>query len=316
MSSIPVVARPAPKQTPLPAKTGVKLRREGWSRRLPFLPAFLVTVALTQLPFVLTLIYSFTNWNLLFPGKRSFIGFDNYTRAFADPVFRQAAVNTVVITATSVIASVLIGLALAMLLDRAFRGRGIARTLLITPFLVMPAAASLIWKTTILNAGGGVLNWVLTPLGGSDIDWAGHHATLTVIFVLVWQWTPFMMLILLAGLQSQPGEVLEAARVDGAKGWQIFQYMTFPHLRQYFELGIVLGAIYILQAFDQVYLITQGGPGTQTTILPYFLYLRTFRGGQIGFAAAAGVIVVIATIIIATFALRLVASMFRQEPNR
>jgi sorbitol/mannitol transport system permease protein len=134
-----------------------------------------------------------------------------------------------------------------------------------------------------------------------------------VVAALVWQWTPFMMLILLAGLQAQPGDVLEAARVDGASGLGIFRYITLPHLRQYIELSVLLGSIYIVQTFDAIFTITQGGPGTATTTLPYEIYLTMFRKYEYGEAAAAGVVVVIGTIIVATFALRVISSLFREE---
>jgi sorbitol/mannitol transport system permease protein len=137
-----------------------------------------------------------------------------------------------------------------------------------------------------------------------------------VVIALVWQWTPFMMLILLAGLQSQPGEVLEAAKVDGASGVQTFRYMTLPHLRRYMELGILLGSVYVVQTFDHIFTITQGGPGSATTNLPYEIYLTMFRKYEYGEAAAAGVVVVVGTIIVATFALRLISSLFQEEVGR
>ena len=111
---------------------------------------------------------------------------------------------------------------------------------------------------------------------------------------LVWQWTPFMMLLLLAGLQSQPGDQIEAARVDGAGAWAIFVELTLPHLRRFLELGIVLGAIYLVNTFDAVYMITQGGPGTASANLPFYIYQRAFLGFDIGQSAAMGVVVVIA----------------------
>jgi len=125
-----------------------------------------------------------------------------------------------------------------------------------------------------------------------------------------------MMLILLAGLQAQPGDVLEAARVDGANGLKTFRYLTLPHLRQYLELSALLGSIYVVQTFDAVYTITQGGPGTKTTNLPYEIYLTMFRKFEYGEAAAAGVVTVVGTIIVATFALRVVSSLFREEVGR
>jgi sorbitol/mannitol transport system permease protein len=137
-----------------------------------------------------------------------------------------------------------------------------------------------------------------------------------VVVALVWQWTPFMMLILLAGLSGQSSEALEAALIDGATAMDTFRFITLPHLRQYLELSVLLGSIYVLQTFDAVFTITQGGPGTATTNLPYEIYLTMFRKYEYGQAAAAGVVVVIGTIIVATFALRVVSSLFKQEATR
>jgi sorbitol/mannitol transport system permease protein len=184
--------------------------------------------------------------------------------------------------------------------------------MLITPFLVMPMAAALLWKHALYNPAYGLLNGIL----GGQTDWVSNYPKTAVIATLVWQWTPFMMLILLAGLQSQSNDVLEAARVDGANAWHIFRRMTLPHLRQYLELGGLLGSIYLVQTFDAVFTITQGGPGTATTNLPYEIYLTTFRKFEYGEAAAAGVVVVILTIVVATFALRVISSLFRMEERR
>ena len=288
-------------------------RKEGWSRRAPLLPALLFMIVVTQLPFIITLFNSFRRWILVRPNERGFVGVSNYQAVFTDPDFWHAVWITLVLTVSAVLISLILGLVVALLLDRKFIGRGAARTLLITPFLVMPAAGALVWKTMMLNPDFGIVDWILRPFGGGSIDWAGRHPLLTIVVVLVWQWMPFMMLILLAGLQGQSPDIIEAAQVDGAGAFAIFQWMTLPHLRQYMELCAVLGSIYIIQTFDQVYLLTQGGPGQATTNLPYFIYLKTFRAGNIGYSSAAGVIVVIGTIILATFALRLVASMFREE---
>ena len=192
------------------------------------------------------------HWNILRPGERGFAGLSNYVVVFTDARLRAAVLNTVLLTLAVVLLSVVRGLALAVLLDRRFPGRGAARTLLIAPFLVMPVAAALLWKHAIYNPTYGLLNGILNAaarLSGSSgptIDWVSTFPMTAVVIALVWQWTPFMMLILLAGLQSQPGDVLEAAKVDGAGGIQTFRYMTLPHLRQYLELGILLGAVYIV----------------------------------------------------------------------
>ena len=207
----------------------------------------------------------------------------------------------------------MIGIALAVLLDKKFIGRSVARTLLITPFLVMPTAGALLWKTSIFNPVFGLLNWALSPFGVGNVDWTSQHPMLAIIMVLTWQWTPFMMLIVLAGLQSQSPEILEAAKVDGARAFSTFRRITLPHLRQFIELSILLGSIYVVQTFDAIFMITQGGPGQATTNLPYFIYLEAFRAFNVGEAAAAGVIVVIATIAIATFALRVISNLFTEE---
>ena len=290
-----------------------RARRRNRIRRLPLLPALLFTIVVTQIPFLLTIWYSLQSWNLLYPGRRHFAGVDNYAVIFEDPIFRTAMRNTVVLTVVPVLLSLLIGLLIAVLLDRKVIGRGILRTLVTSPFLVMPAAAALIWKFTILDTQFGLLNFVLRPFGVHHTDWINGHPQTTIITVLTWQWTPFMVLILLSGLQSQPSDVLEAAKVDGAGPWQIFRTMTLPHLRQYLELGIVLGSIYLVQSFDVIFMITSGGPGQETTNVPYYLYEAAFRGFDIGRASAMAVVVVVATIVISTFALRTISSLFKDE---
>ena len=286
--------------------------KDRWVRRAPLLPALIFAIIVTQVPFLVTLYLSTLDWNALRPGNREFIGLDNYVTVLTDTRLRAALVNTVVLTAGAVIFSMILGLALAILLDRKFIGRSVVRTLLITPFLVMPIAAALLWKHAIYNPAYGLINGIF----GGSTDWVSSYPKAAVIATLVWQWTPFMMLILLAGLQSQSEEILEAARVDGANAWQIFRKMTLPHLRQYLELGGLLGSIYLVNTFDAVFTITQGGPGTATTNLPYEIYLTMFRKFEYGEASAAGVIVVILTIIVATFALRVISSLFRMEASR
>jgi sorbitol/mannitol transport system permease protein len=300
--------------TVLTERTVARPRRGGgWTRRLPLLPALIFAVVVTQVPFLLTVWYSLQSWNLLHPGTKHYVGLRNYKTIFSDEIFRTAVVNTVIFTVAPVILSIVIGTGIALLLDRRVFGRGFLRTLIVSPFLVMPAAAALVWKFTILDPVFGVLNYFLKPFGVHHVDWINTHSQATIITVLTWQWTPFMILIVLAGLQSQSQDILEAARVDGADGLRIFRSLTLPHLRPYLELGVLLGSIYIVQAFDAIFMITSGGPGQKTTNLPYYLYEVAFRGFDIGRASAMGVVVVIATIIIATLALRLISSLFSDE---
>ena len=292
--------------------------RKAWSRRAPLLPALIFMVVMTQLPFVATLVISTLSWNSLEPGTREFVFLDNYKTMFTDAALREALVNSVIFTVAVVLISLVLGLVIAVLLDRKFLGRGLVRTMMIAPFLVVPIAAALVWKHALLNPGYGLFNGVLTWIGkvfgdGTPIqpDWISEMPKVAVIASLVWQWTPFMMLILLAGLQSQPREPLEAAKVDGATAWQSFRYVTLPHMRTYIELSILLGSIYIVQNFDAVFTITSGGLGTAN--LPYAVYNTFFAGHEYGQASAAGVLVVIGSIIIGTFALRVVSTLLREE---
>jgi len=310
---VAVTRLPAPAGATRMAPPGGEMRSaraEGWIRRAPLLPALVFTIIVTQLPFLFTLFYSLQSWNLVRPGSRQFVGLSNYANVFTDTTFRTAALNTIIITGSVVLISMVLGIALALLLDRKFLGRGIVRTLLITPFLVTPVAAALLWKTTMFDPVYGIINFVLSPLGVGEIDWISRYPLPTVITELVWQWTPFMMLLVLAGLQSQPREVVEAARVDGASSMRLFRELTLPHLRRYIELGLVLGAIYVVNTFDAIYMMTQGGPGTASTNLPFYLYQRAFLGFDIGQAAALGVVVVAGTIVVSTIALRLIFTSF------
>ncbi|MGW1143147.1 carbohydrate ABC transporter permease, partial [Streptomyces zhihengii] len=231
-----------------------------------------------------------------------------------DADLRHSVWTTILLTVTVVLVSLVLGLVLALLLDRRFRGRGIVRTLLIAPFLVVPVAAALLWKHVLYNPEYGLLNGLLHAVGGPQPDWISTTPLLAVEASLVWQWTPFMMLILLAGLQSRDHQQMEAAQVDGASNWQVFRYLTLPHLRRYLELGALLGSIYIVQNFDAVFTLTSGGLGTAN--LPYTVYQSFYQAHENGLASAAGVLVVIGSIIIATFALRVVSSLFREEASR
>ena len=271
-------------------------------------PALVFSIALTQIPFVVTIIFSTLNWNQLRPDEIRFAGFQNYVEVFTGGDFMPALRSTVLITASSVFLSLVFGLGLATLLDRKFRGRAIARTLAITPFLVMPAAAALMWKWSILDVNVGMLNWGLGLVGIDPISWNTDLPIATIVMLLTWQYTPFFMLILLAGLQSQNAEILEAASVDGAGPIMIFRAMTIPHLRQYAEIAILLGTVMLVQVFDPIAIMTKGTGGTKT--LSYLLYERAFIGLDIGQAAAFGVVTVVVTIAIATVALRTLFKVF------
>ena len=289
-------------------------KKNVWLSRSLILPALTFGIVMTQIPFLVTIYFSLLNWNLLKPGEIGFAWFKNYISVFTTGDLVPAIISTVGITASAVILSLLFGLLFAILLDRGFRGQALARTLVITPFLIMPAAASLIWKYSMFDTSIGVINWVTTTLGLPTIAWSTDWPLATVIIVLTWQFTPFFMLILLAGLQSQSREVIEAASVDGAGAFRTFQWMTLPHLRQYIDISILLGSIMLLQVFDPVAIMTKGTGGTKT--LAYLLYERAFIGLDVGQAAAYGVVTVVLTLIVATIALKTLFKVFMAGGNR
>jgi sorbitol/mannitol transport system permease protein len=287
-----------------------------WRRRLPLLPALIFTILVTQLPFLVSIYYSLTDLKdktqSLIPEPTRFVGLENYRTLLSNQFFRDAMWTSVKMTVLAVLLSLLFGTAFAMLLDRKFLGQGLVRTLLITPFLVMPVVAALIWKQQMFSSLFGVLNKALTFFGFNSIEFISAHPLASIVTVLVWQWTPFMMLIMLAGLQSQPSDILEAANVDGATPFGIFRQLTVPHLRRYLELGALLGSIYIIQAFDAIDQMTGGAPGSKN--VPYFVYQESIGGGfRYGSASAYAIVVVIASIVIATFALRVLSGLLKDE---
>jgi sorbitol/mannitol transport system permease protein len=288
------------------------------SPRLPaialLLPALLYLVVMTQAPFLLTLWYSFHNWILTSPELgHKWIGLENFRYTITeDTIFRAAIVNTVEITAAIVIGSLVLGLAFALLLNRTFPLRGVARALLIAPFFVMPTVNAVVQKNLFLNPIFGLLNWVWTTLGFERVDWLAVHPKFAIISMAVWQWAPFMMLILLAGLQGISDEVREAARIDGAGPIKEFRLITVPLLAPYFELAVLLGMIYILQLFGEIFVATQGGPGTETTTLPYYVYQTISQANDVGTASAQGVLAIIFSSIVAALLLRLLTRTFRK----
>ena len=287
---------------------------ESWRRRLPLLPALLFTIVLTQVPFVLSIYYSLTDWTVVPPGPRKFIGLDNYGKLFSDSFFTQAAWTSIKLTVVPVLGALVLGTALALLIDRKFLGRGLIRTLMITPFLLMPVVVGLLWKNQMFNGLYGVINWVIEKLGGASVEFVDRYPTWAIALTLIWQWTPFMMLIILAGLQSQPADVIEAAKVDGATPFGIFRQLTLGYLKPYMELSILLGTVYLLQVYDQIAVMTGGGPGS--TNIPFFVFQRSIGGGwQFGLASAYSIVVVLVSIVIATAALRLLSGLLEGEES-
>ena len=284
--------------------------------RVLVMPALIFAILVTQAPFLLTIWYSLQRWNLNRPDRRSFVGLDNYVVLLTrDPAFLEAIRNTVVFVVGSVLASLILGLLYAELVNHRFPGRGIVRTMLITPFLIMPAAAALTWKNQLLNPNYGVLDWSINTLlpGNPGPSWLDQYPMFSVIAVIVWRWAPFMMLILLAGMQSISEEVREAARVDGATAKQEFLDITLPQLWRFMQLGGLLGTVFIVQEIDPIFMMTGGGPGDATTTLPYLVYEKARESFDIGRGAALGVIVVLISIVAITLLVRVLDRMLERR---
>ena len=276
-------------------------------------PAIIYLIVLTQLPLLLTLYYSFTNWNLLRPDRTRFVGFENYLDFFRNPDVITILRNTLVFSMSVVLWSLVLGMILALLLNRQFRGRGVARTLLITPFLIMPTVSAVMWKNMLFNPAFGLISSTINLLGGPRIDWINSYPMFSIVVIVTWEWTPFMMLILLAGLQSLAQESMEAAQIDGAGHVEMFYYIILPHLRRYIEIGVLLEVLFVLNIFGEIFVTTTGGPAIDTTTLTFDIYKEAFSRWNVGRASAYGVFAVILANIVTIFFLRVIRAGSKQE---
>ena len=188
----------------------------------------------------------------------------------------------------------------------------IARTLAITPFFVMPVAAALFWKTGVYDPSFGILGWVTSEIGVGRLNWASQYPKLTIIILSTWQWSAFALLILLAGMQSFPTEVGEAAAIDGAGRLYAFRRLMLPHLRPFMELTALLIAMYVLDTFAAITILTNGGPAYATTNLSYYVYLEAFSAFDLGKASAFGVIALVLAIALTVPMLRIVSGIFKE----
>lgn len=292
-----------------------KPARPGWLHLRGYLvrPAILYLVVLTQVPLLLTLYYSLTNWNLLRPDRTRFVGIENYLDFFRNPDVVTIVRNTLVFSTSVVLWSLVLGMILALLLNREFRGRGLARTLLITPFLIMPTVSAVMWKNMLFNPAFGLISSTLAALGGPRIDWINSYPMLSLVIIVTWEWTPFMMLILLAGLQSLAQENLEAAQIDGAGPIELFYYIILPHLRRYIEIGVLLEVLFVLNIFGEIFVTTTGGPGIDTTTLTFDIYKEAFLRWNIGRASAYGVFAVVLANVVTLVFLRVIRSSSQQK---
>ena len=224
-----------------------------------------------------------------------FAGLDQYVRVWRDTLFRAGAANTVMFAVSAVTVQMVLGFALALMTTKAARGRVLYRTVFLLPILVPGIVIGAIWKL-MYNFDFGVLNQLLAGVGVAPVDWLGNGATAlpAVIAVDVWHWTPFVFLLMLAGLESLPQDVYEAARVDGASFLQELRYVTLPLMLPTIVVTLVFRVIVGVKVFDEIYLLTGGGPGTATEVVSYTIFRRFFTEGQTGYGAAMSVVVLFA----------------------
>ena len=212
--------------------------------------------------------------------------------------------NTLELVVGSMVLALIAGTILALLLNRPIPGRGVLRALATVPFLVTPSVMALIWKNLFLSPSSGLVDWFIHLVGLPAVAWFSTFPLQSIILIVAWEWTPFVMLVILAGLQSIPHEVMEAAKVDGATAFTTFWLIVFPLLRKAYQIALLFGTIFIFQTFGEIYVTTAGGPGVSTNTLPYYTYRTAFTSFQIGQASALGVIGVVVAILAARGMLR------------
>jgi multiple sugar transport system permease protein len=265
------------------------------------LPSLFLLVALIIYPLVFSLFYSFHHWNLqTSPVPMGFVGFQNYVNALKDPTFVRSLINTLRLSFTATAIEFTLGLGIALLLSLNLRGSYLVRTLLIMPTTIAPIVVGFIFRYLYYN--DGLVPYLLMSVGIQvpKESILGHPSTAMwgIIFTDVWEWTPFFAIILLAGLQSIPNEITEAARVDGANFFRIFWHIMLPHLQFVASIIIMIRFMTTFNLFDIIYVQTMGGPGTATRTLSYNLYYEGLVNYNVGYSTAIAWIMIVIIIIL------------------
>jgi multiple sugar transport system permease protein len=271
-------------------------------------PAVLLLAVLTVYPVLNLLRMSVST--IRFSGNRDFWSFTprrNWEALFGDPSLSAAVVNTLVFVVVAVSVEMVLGLALALAVGRMSRGKGLMRTIMIVPILVPPVAIGSMFKL-MYNHDFGVFNQLLALAGIGPVSWLGSTslALWSVIAVDIWHWVPFVFLILFAAVEGLPGEVLDAGRVDGASRWQLLRYVTLPLLMPAITVALLFRSILAFKAFDEVYLLTGGGPGTSSELLSLHLYRVFFEQNQLGYGAMLSVLTIIGVLMLLAAGRRMV----------
>jgi len=261
------------------------------------LPSLAWIVAFMIYPLVYTLRMSFYSTAAL--TGIQFVGLDNYYRLFSDARFWSDVRVTVIYVVTTTVLEVLLGLALALLVSQEIRGKRFFRVLYILPLFACPVAVSYI-GLIIFNEEGGVVNAILQSLGMSRMPWLSNSllALASCILLDIWEWTPFTFLLITAGIQGLPGDIYEAAKVDGASGWQMFRYLTMPLLKPILITTTLFKGVYSLKVFDIPMSLTGGGPGTSTEVLSIYIYRTALKFLDDGYACAMSIVFLLVTLLI------------------
>jgi len=286
-------------------------KRVNWVIGLVALPGLAVYSIAIVYPLIDTFYISFFNWNIV-SGVHKFVGLSNYVDFLHNSTFGTAAMNTAVWTVIYVPAVLVLGLAVALWLNRPFRGRTVLRVVFYLPFVLSNVAAGLMW-TFLYYPTIGAMDTITRNMGLGDVEWLAspHLALFSVLFAFLWQGVGAMMIIFLAGLQSIPGELLEAADVNGASRWQRLYLVTVPLLRESFIVAGSLAVITSLNVFNIIYVMTQGGPGDDTQVLGTLTYFDSFQFGEFGQGSAvAGVLVIIVLLLGVAFIRRVAGERY------
>lgn len=263
-------------------------------RWLTLAPALLMMLALSITPLIGLLLTSFQNVAWV-DGRavRSWAGLDHYRAMFGDALFGAGIWNTILFALGAVSGQMVLGFALALLVSKVSRARVLYRAVFILPILIPGIVIGAIWKL-MLNYDFGLANQVLGLVWLGPFDWLGSSQTalLSVIAVDIWHWTPFCFLLFLAGLESLPQDVYEATKIDGANAWQELLYVTLPLMVPTIVVTFAFRLILAFKVFDEVYLLTKGGPGTATEVISFTLYQRFFTEDKAGYGSAMSVTVI------------------------
>ena len=275
-----------------PAISGIAEER-GW-RWLTLAPSAFLMIAFSILPIINLVVLSFLN--VSWSGGRADIsaaGLTHYAALPADALFLVGLYNTLIFALFAVAGQMVLGFVLALLTSRARRGRVLYRTVFILPILIPGIVIGAIWKL-LYNTDFGLINQAFALIGLGPFDWlkSADTALMSVIIVDIWHWTPFCFLLFLAGLESMPQDVYEAAEIDGANWWQELWYVTLPMMLPTIVVTLAFRIIVAFKVFDEVYLLTSGGPGTSTEVVSFTIYQRFFTEDRVGHGAAMSVVVI------------------------